>query len=96
VVAYFHRFYCFDIACHRDGSGARQIAESLVLGSVPRRAVGASGASNSGRCKTFSASELGRSQNRLGTLAGPEIRKAPVRVLARSVVVISAVLTVGR
>jgi hypothetical protein len=37
VVAYCDRFDCFDAAFHRDGSGARQIAHSLVLGRIFNR-----------------------------------------------------------
>jgi hypothetical protein len=40
VVPHFHRFRCFDTACHRDGGGTCEVTKSLVLGSGSRRAAG--------------------------------------------------------
>lgn len=61
VMAYSDRFDRFDTACHSDGEGARKIAQGLVLDRLPGRAIGASGAPNSGRSKASRAGKLAHS-----------------------------------
>ena len=52
VVAYCDRFDCFDTAFHGDGSGARQIGQSLVLGCIFNRTIGPARAPFSWRRKS--------------------------------------------
>jgi hypothetical protein len=52
VVAYCDRFDCFDTAFHGDGSGARQIDQSLVLGRIFNRTIGPARAPFSWRRKS--------------------------------------------
>jgi hypothetical protein len=69
VVAYCDRFDCFDTAFHGDGSGARQIAHSLVLGRIFNRTIGPARAPFSWRRKSSRSSKLKRdevSMNRFG------------------------------
>jgi hypothetical protein len=52
VVAYCDRFDCFDTAFHGDGSGAQQIAQSLVMGRIFNRTIGPARAPFSWRRKS--------------------------------------------
>jgi hypothetical protein len=52
VVAYCDRFDCFDTAFHGDGSGARQIVQSLVLDRIFNRTIGPARAPFSWRRKS--------------------------------------------